>query len=312
MNDASTHVALPNSAEAWLARVAAVAPRIAAGAGEGERIRRVPDAVMAALHGEGMFRMLLPREFGGAEVSPPVFFRVVEEIARHDASTSWCVCQGNGCAMMAAYLDAEVAYAIWGRDPRAILSWGQGPAEAQAVDGGYRITASASFVSGGHHATWFGAHCPITEADGKPRLRPEGQQETRTFLFPARIAPMTDNWDVLGLRATGSDSIAVKDLFVREDHSIVREAPDLYCHRPLFLYSQMGIYALGFAGTALGLARAVVDEFLALARDKRPRLVAVTHADNPVVHDELARAEARLSAAREYLLGTAERMWADT
>jgi len=312
MNDAPAHLALPSTAEAWLERVAGVLPKVAAGAAEGERIRRVPDAVMTALHDEGMFRLLLPREFGGAEVSPPTFFRVVEAIARADASTSWCVCQGNGCAMMAAYVPAAVADAIWGRDPRAILSWGQGPAEAHVVPGGYRITASASFVSGGHYATWFGAHCPIVEADGKARLRADGTAETRTFLFPAKPVPMTDAWDVLGLRATGSDSIAVKDLFVREDHSIVREAPTLYCNRPLYFYSQMGIYALGFAGTALGLARAVVDEFLALAKDKKPRLVAVTHADNPVVHDELARAEARLSAAREYLLGTAERMWEET
>src|SRR5512147_2863236 len=97
---------------------------------------------------------------------------------------------------------------------------------------------------------------------------------------PAKPVPMIDAWDVIGLRATGSDSIAVKDLFVRGDHSIVREAPTLYCDRPLYRYSQMGIYALGFAGTALGVARAVVDEFLALAKDKKPRLVAVTHADN--------------------------------
>jgi alkylation response protein AidB-like acyl-CoA dehydrogenase len=123
---------------------------------------------------------------------------------------------------------------------------------------------------------------------------------------------MNDEWQVMGLRATGSDGIEVKDLFVREDHSIVREAPHLYVDRPLYLYSQMGIYALGFAGTALGVARAVADEFLALAREKKPRLVSVTHADNPVVHDELARCEARLAAAREYLLGTAERMWAET
>jgi alkylation response protein AidB-like acyl-CoA dehydrogenase len=310
MNDAPTRLALPTDAAYWLGRVAALGPKIAAGAAEGERIGRVPDAVMAALHGDAIFRLLMPCEFGGAEVSPPVFFQVVEAIARHDASAAWCVAQGNGCAMLAAYVTREVAETVWGRDPRAILSWGQGPAEAHAVDGGYRISARASFVSGGHHATWFGAHCPIFEEDGTPRMRPDGQAETRTFLFPP--VPMKSDWQVLGMRATGSDSIEVKDLFVREAYSVIREAPTLYLNRPLFLYSQMNIYGLGFAATALGIARAVMDEFLALAREKKPRLVAVTHAENPVVHDEVARCEARLSAAREYLLGSAERMWEET
>ena len=310
MNDAPTRLALPADAEYWLGRVAALGPKIAAGAGEGEREGRVPDAVMAALHDDAIFRLLMPREFGGAEISPPVFFRVVEAIAKYDASTSWCVCQGNGCAMLAAYVTREVADAIWGRDPRAILSWGQGPAEAHAVNGGYRISARTSFVSGGHHATWFGAHAPVFETNGVPRIRPDGQAETRTFLFPP--VPMKSDWQVLGLRATGSDSIEVKDVFVREAYSVIREAPTLYVSRPLYFYSQMNIYALGFAGTALGIARAVVDEFLALAREKKPRLVTVTHAENPVVHDELARCEARLSAAHEYLLGSAERMWEET
>jgi alkylation response protein AidB-like acyl-CoA dehydrogenase len=311
MNDVVAKTSWPPTAEAWLARVDRLAPRIEAAAAEAERARRLPESLMVALHAEGLFRLLLPREFGGAEVSPPVFFRIVEALARYDASTSWCVCQGNGCAMMAAYLDAPVAEAIWGRDPRAVLCWGQGPARADVVDGGYRVTATASFVSGGRHATWFGAHCAVIERDGTARLRPDGMPETRTVLFSAQLAPMKDNWDVLGLRGTGSDSISVADLFVREDHTIVREAPDMRCNRPLYLYSQMGIYALGFAGTALGIARAFVDAFKTLAHEKRPRLVATTLADSPVAQDELARAEARLEASREFLLGAAERMWSE-
>jgi alkylation response protein AidB-like acyl-CoA dehydrogenase len=310
MTDAPTRLALPMDAEYWLGRVAASGPTIAAGAEEGERIGRVPDAVMAALHGDALFRILMPREFGGAEVPPPVYFRIVEAIAKHDASTAWCVAQGNGCAMLAAYVTREVAETIFGRDTRAVLSWGQGPAQAHAVDGGYRISARASFVSGGHHATWFGAHAPVFEKDGAARIGADGVQETRTFLFPP--VPLNREWQVMGLRATGSDGFEIADMFVREAYSVVREAPTLYIDRPLFLYSQMNIYGLGFAAVALGIARTVVDEFLRLAREKKPRLVAMTHAENPIVHDELARCEARLSSAREYLLLLAERMWEET
>jgi alkylation response protein AidB-like acyl-CoA dehydrogenase len=296
----------------WLERVAGLASLIEAAAPAAERERRLPDPVVAALHGAGLLRLLLPRDFGGAEVSPPAFLRVIEALARLDASTAWCVCQGNGCAMTAAYLAPHVADAIWGRDPRALVAWGPGKTRAEVVDGGYSVTASCAFASGGRHATWFGAHCPVVERDGTPRRRPDGSPEVRTVLFPAGLAPMTDIWDVIGLRGTGSDAYAVDGLFVREDHTTVREAAEfLRCRGPLYLFPQMALYAIGFSATALGIARAFVDAFLALARDKRPRLAATVLRDNAAVQDEVARGEARLSAARALLVTETERVWAE-
>src|SRR5207249_8737516 len=67
-----------------------------------------------------------------------------------------------------------------------------------------------SFASGGRHATWFGGYCPIYEADGAPRRRPNGSHESRTMLFPASRAQMTDVWRVIGLRGTASDSYSVR------------------------------------------------------------------------------------------------------
>jgi alkylation response protein AidB-like acyl-CoA dehydrogenase len=239
-----------------------------------------------------------------------VFLQVVEAIARHDASTAWCVCQNNGCAAMAAYLEPHVADAIWGRDPRAIVAWGPGKAEARAVDGGYSVTARCAYVSGGRHATWFGTHCPVIERDGSVRRGTDGQPELRTVLFPARLAPMIPNWDVIGLRATGSDAYEVKDLFVPEDYTGVRElGPRSSATAPLYQFTFIAIYAIGFAGVALGIGRAVMDAFVALAPEKLPRVARYTLRDNPVVHDEIARAEARLSAGYAFLRAETERVW---
>ena len=201
MNDAPTCLALPMDAAYWLGRVAALGPKIAAGAADGERIGRVPDAVMTALHGDAIFRLLLPREFGGAEVSPPVYFQTVEAIAKHDASTAWCVAQGNGCAMLAAYVTSEVAETVWGRDPRAILSWGQGPAEAHAVDGGYRISGVKHFGSGSGITSYM-----TTTA------RAAGEDEADWFYMDVRGAKwdgsggmrLTAEWDGHGMAATQS------------------------------------------------------------------------------------------------------------
>ncbi len=313
MNDAPTPVrdrAWPATDDAWLARVAAIGPAIEGEAPESERARRLTVAQMATLHEEGLFRLLLPGKFGGAELPLARFVKVIEALARYDGSTAWCVCQAAGCAMMASFVDAPVADAIWGRDPRAVLAWGVGPAEAKAVDGGYRVTAKISFVSGGHYATWLGAHCKVIEADGSERMTADGRPERRTVLFPAAAAPLSDGWNAMGLKGTGSDSFAVENLFVGDDHTLVRERLDtLRLRAPLFLFPNYAVYGAGFAAVALGLARAFVDAFLGLAPGKQPRSVPVTLANNPVVQDELARCEARLSAARAFLVGECARVW---
>jgi alkylation response protein AidB-like acyl-CoA dehydrogenase len=313
MNDAPSpprqRAAWPATDEAWLARIQAIGPALAAAAPESERARRLTPALMATLHREGLFRLLLPRKYRGGEAALATFVRAIEALALYDGSTSWCVCQAGGCAMMASFLDEPVAEAIWSA-PNAVLAWGVGPAEAKVVDGGYRVTARISFVSGGHHATWLGAHCKVIEKDGTERMAPDGRPERRTVLFPAGVAPLTDDWNAIGLKGTGSDSFAVEDLFVAEDHTLVRDELDTLRYRaPLYLFPAYAVYGGGFAGTALGIARAFMDEFRGLAPGKQPRSVSLTLANNPVVHDELARCEARLSAARAFLLGECERIW---
>jgi alkylation response protein AidB-like acyl-CoA dehydrogenase len=204
-----------------------------------------------------------------------------------------------------------VGETIWANDPAGVLAWGPGKAEARAVDGGYRVTARSTFVSGSHHATWLAAHCTVLEEDGTPRLNADGVAENRTCLFPATATSLTENWDVIGLRGTGSDSFAIDEMFVPDDHTIVRATMIEKASKQAALYEfpQMSIYACGFAATALGIARGFIDAFLELAQEKRPRLVSSPIKDNPVVQDEVARAEARWSAARAFLVAETDRGW---
>ena len=114
------------SGETFLARMAALASIIETSGAEGDRIGALPANLVDALHEARMFRLLLPKAYGGAELSPPEFFQVIEAAAKLDGSTAWCLCQGNGCAMSAAYVAPDVANEIWGEDPRGVLAWGPG------------------------------------------------------------------------------------------------------------------------------------------------------------------------------------------
>jgi alkylation response protein AidB-like acyl-CoA dehydrogenase len=295
----------------YIARARALGPTIAASADEIEKARELPRELVSALTGAGLFRLLQPRELGGGELPPAEFARVLEEIATYDASTAWCVGQGNGCGMAAAFLEPAVAVEIFGPDD-GIVAWGppSSSAEARKVPGGWRLTGSWSFASGSHNASWFGAHIVAQGADGKPLRRVDGGTILRTLLFPKAKAEMTDIWRVLGLKGTGSDMYSVIDLFVPDSHTLLHD-PARHAHHPqrLYQFSFSNLYASGFAGLALGVARAFYGSFVALAADKTPRGASSTLRHNHVVQSQVAQSSARLRSARAFLLASLDEIW---
>jgi alkylation response protein AidB-like acyl-CoA dehydrogenase len=294
-----------------ISRAEAVRSAVAAASNEIESTRRLPPALLDKLHEAELFRLLLPRSSSGIETDPMTFFHVIETIARADGSTAWCLSQAGGCAMSAAYLDLPVARAIFGDDPRAVLAWGPGPkVRAVECDGGYRVTGVWSFASGGRHATRLGAHCPIYNADGSPKLHADGHQQERTMLVRTEDVEWTDIWNTVGLRGTASDQFALKDFFVRSDHSITRQF-DQECREsgPLYRMGSGTCYQVGFAGVACGIARGALDSFVEMARDKVARGTKGPLRNNAVVQSNLAQAEVNLRAARGFVLQSMADIW---
>jgi alkylation response protein AidB-like acyl-CoA dehydrogenase len=295
----------------YVARARRLAPQIEACADQIEQERRLAPPVLDALFAAGMFRLLLPRSLDGGEVDPATFAAVIEEIAKADASTAWCMCQASGCSMSAAYLPPNVAMEVFGRDPRAVLAWGPGPgAQAVAVEGGYRVTGTWSFASGCRHATWLGGHCPISEPGGSPRRHGDGKRVERTMLFPASSARIADVWHVSGLKGTGSDAFTVADLFVPHEYSISRDDPaERRQPGPLYCFPTGSLYASGFAGVALGIARRMLDGLVNLAKEKTPRGFKRTLSDSAVIQSQVGYAEAQLQSARLFLLSSLGEIW---
>ncbi|MFY9959011.1 acyl-CoA dehydrogenase family protein [Bradyrhizobium sp.] len=294
-----------------IARAEAVSAAVAAASDEIERSRRLPPALLDKLHEAELFRLLLPRSSNGIETDPVTFFHVIEAIARADGSTAWCLSQAGGCAMSAAYLDLPVARAIFGNDPRAVLAWGPGPkVKAIECDGGYKVTGVWAFASGGRHASWLGAHCPIFKADGSSKLEANGVPEERTMLVRAEDVEWTDIWNTVGLRGTASDQFALNDFFVRSDHSITREF-DRECREsgPLYRMGSGTCYQVGFAGVACGIARGALDCFVDVARNKVARGTKSPLRENAVVQSGLAQAEVNLRAARGFVLQSMADIW---
>lgn len=294
-------------------RAARLGPLIDASSAAIERDRRLPAALLDELHEQALFRMLLPTPFGGEETPPLRFMDAIEALARHDASTAWCVCQGNGCAMTAAYLAPEASEKIWGRDPRAVVAWGPGRSEARETEGGYLLSGSLMFASGGRHATWLGAHSPVRTAAGETLKGPDGKTQVLTLLMPAEKIEMRDIWNVIGLRGTASDAYEVENVFVPASHTSLRDNPASRVYQaPLYEYPSMTLFALGFASLALGVAQGFLGDFLEFAQGKTPRLAKSTVATSAVAQSETAEASARISASRAFLRQEARQIWEET
>lgn len=283
---------------------------IAAASDTIEATRRLPEPLVARLHEARLFRMLLPRSVGGDQLDPVNYLSAIEELSRHDGSTGWVVFVANSSALIAAYMEPASARTIFA-DPCTTVAWGPpNAARATAVPGGYRVSGTWDFASGCRHASWMGAHCQVVEPDGSIRRDARGKLVLRTLLFPAREATVLDTWHTIGLCGTGSESYRVADLFVPEAFSGARADPTFRVEKgPLYAFTMPGLYAVGVAGVALGIAGAMFEAFVALAGTKAPRNLSRL-ADNAVVQAEVARAEAKLGAARAYLIETLASIYA--
>ena len=295
----------------YLRRARDIGPAIDAAANEIEHLRDLPATLFAALRERGLFRLVQPENNGGAELDPPSLIQVIEEIASRDASTAWCVGQTNICALTAAYLEPAVVADIFGPDT-GILAWGPGPGEAKVVPGGYRLTGNFDFASGSRLASWLGAHVPVIEPDGSKRIGQDGKPLSATMFFRKNTVEVRDTWQTMGLRGTGSDSYSAKDLFVPEAYTMRRDgSAKPRAKGELYVFTPSTLYAGSFAGIALGIARSVMTSFVKEAAGAVPRGGSRSRADSHVMQSHVGWNEARLRAARTFLLTSVYDIWQD-
>lgn len=321
------HGGLPRLDPDWIARARALTPILDAAGPRIDADKALPPEIVDALHEARMFRMLLPRSLGGAELDLPSFFQVMLALAEGDASAAWSVSQSNGCALSAAYLDPAAARDVFG-DPRAVLCWGfpAGPCRLVPAEGGWRATGTWGFGSGSRHATWVGAHCQVCDANGEPLRQPNGAPVERTALVPRAAITIVDAaWDVLGLRGTGSDSYALTDHFVPAKYAVVRGAigrdlqraedeilepePERREAGPLYRFSPTLVFQTGFSAVALGIARAMLGSFIALATTKKPVGASALLRDNAAIQERVAISRARLDAMQAWIGQTLQATW---
>src|SRR5205814_10407193 len=78
-------------------------------AAESEQLRRLAPGAATALQDAGLFKMLVPAEFGGGEIEISTALRAIEIVSRADGAAGWTVMIAGTTGLMAAYIDRESA-----------------------------------------------------------------------------------------------------------------------------------------------------------------------------------------------------------
>jgi 3-hydroxy-9,10-secoandrosta-1,3,5(10)-triene-9,17-dione monooxygenase len=202
---------LSPEAVAMIERARAMIPRLAERATAAEAAGRVPDETVRELAEAGLFRVLQPRRWGGGELDPRVFYTIQMALAEGCMSTAWIYGVIAVHYWQLSLFPEAAQQDVWARDASTrIASTYMPTGKAEPVDGGFRFSGRWSFSSGCEHADWIFLGGLLPRRDGS------GAMEHTTFLLPRSDFKIVQNWDVLGLRATGSHDIVVENVFVPE------------------------------------------------------------------------------------------------
>ncbi len=288
----------------------ALAPRIREAAGEIEATRQLPPTLVAEIARARLFRVALPESEGGLGADVVTSLQVIEEVARADGSTGWCLAMGINTLRQSAQFKADVRREIFFSDPVGISAGSANPrGRAVAAPGGYRVTGHWFFASGCMHSSALHGACKVFDGD-TPRLTKHGEQEVRiAYFYPKTQARIIDTWNVSGLRGTGSHDIEVEDLFVPEERTFSALDRRARITGPMNRMHGFDLAGCGFCCVGLGVARAAIDAFVELAQVKVPRSSSELLRDRALVQAKIGEAEAILRSGRALLFDVVEDMW---
>jgi alkylation response protein AidB-like acyl-CoA dehydrogenase len=289
---------------ALLAKIDGLKETLEAGVDEGEQNSTLPSGVVDALYDAGLFAIKLPRELGGAEADLVTQMEVIEALSRIEPSAGWCTMIGaTGIGLIGAHLPDEAISQIFpgGSVPRsagAFMPMGK----AETVDGGYLVNGRWSFASGIRHSHWLSAGALVVK-DGKTT------DEYIRAVFPTSDAVIHDNWDVAGLKGTGSCDFSVSGLFVPQEFTYPRAAAEPKRGGSLYRLGWPGFVAYEHAAFALGVGRRALDVIVAEAGAKIRGMQPSRLASRPSFQKSLGECDLRLKAARTLVIHLLEEAW---
>lgn len=250
----------------------------------------------------GVFRAMVAKRFGGDEMHPSDFLRLIETISEADGSTGWVASFGFSAVYLSA-LPLATLEKMYSSGPDVVFAGGIFPPQAaRPVEGGLEVSGRWSWGSGCRGADLIGVGIKV-EGGGSTGGLP------LIAVMPASKVTIVDNWNVTGLLGTGSHDMVVDKVVVPEEWTFIRGGASSL-DTPLYRYPSMPLAAQVLAVVGLGIARAALDCLTELAGGRASITGAPTLADRAYVQTDIAKAEAALRSARAFFYETTDAAFA--
>lgn len=287
-----------------LAKASEIGPLLREYASEGEAGRRLATPVIDALRSTGVFRMAMPKVWGGPELDICSQIEIIEVLSRADASAGWCAMIGSDSGYYSGYLDDATARSLYPDLDAVTAGWIAPAGTLEVCDGGYRLSGRWSFGSGSTHADVIVGGAQVTE-NGSPRSTVDGAPERRIAALPAAQWQVLDTWNPTGLAGSGSHDYTITDTFVPAENTWVHGQT----HRSGTLYAWRGMFVVNLVGVPIGVALEACDVATSIlaAKIAMPEMIPAKH--EPRVRVGIARARAMVGAARSYVYDTVGTFW---
>ncbi len=289
---------IPSSDE-LVARAVALVPELRARADEVEKLRRVPDDIVAKFKEAGFFRILQPKKWGGWEMNPIVFMRVLRELGRGCCASAWIMMILGVHNWEFAMMDDKAGQDVWGKDNETIIASSYPPVGTLTeVEGGYVLNGRWPTSSGTDHGVWAFIGALKRNDKGIPIDR-------LSLLIPKSDYEVIDDWHVFGLAGTGSKSLMIKDVFVPEHraHSMLEYEIE---GKPLgYRFPFAMIFYSSVSSVILGFAQGAIDVFIEQMQVRTDNGSGFKTMLSPYVKDRLANAVAKVRSCRarmEYMM----------
>ena len=276
-----------------------------------ESARRLTPEVVNAMHDKGLFRLNMPEIWGGPELSSMEQVEIIEEVSQGDASAGWCLMIGCDSGLYSGYLEDSVARELYPRLDMVQAGWVYPVGQLHEASDGYRLKkAQWAFGSGSTHADLIAAGC-IVFKDGEPKLRDNGEPDTRVVIAKREQWEVLDTWYTTGLCGTGSNDYTIigDEMFVPREHTFSWNEFDTEPRREGLLWRKPDTLLRKMPGIPLGVARAAIDFSIDTLKDKVEIPSQKAYRDIPRVQSAIAEAEMRLGAARSYVFSSLEVQW---
>lgn len=287
-----------------LAAAQALLPKIRELGDQIDAEREIPQSLIGEMREAGLFRMTAPTEWGGPELHPIAQYEILETLAAEDGSVAWCAYTGASSGYFACFLDPDVSRRMYSDIDSVTAGAPAMTGNAEAVDGGFKVTGRWSFGSGIANAKWALGGCLQTK-DGAPVLNEQGKPNAFIAFLPGEHVNVIENWNTIGMRGTGSHDYEVVDLFVPNEHTFsiatspIKLAGTLYQLRTMIFFNH--------AALALGVARGAMNAFREYAASKETRSGPLNQQHFALT--AVATAEALIGSARAYVLATMDEIF---